>query len=57
MPDRTASASLGPMPLIANQPLEHLLLEGPGEAEQRQRVLADVRVDAQHHLAAGSGRW
>ena len=47
MPDSTASASFGPTPLTANQPLEQLQLERRPEAVERQSVLAHVRVNAQ----------
>ena len=51
MPDSTAIASFGPMPLIADQPLEQLPFEVGEESIQLQRVLAHVRVDAQRDLA------
>ena len=52
MPESTASATLGPMPLIADQPFEERLLERRREAEELQRILADVRVDAKRHARA-----
>ena len=52
IPDSTASASFGPMPLIADQPLEQILFERRGEAVERDDVLAHVRVDAQRHRRA-----
>ena len=39
----------------ADQPLEQLLLQRGREPVQRELVLPDVRVDAQRHLAPGSG--
>ena len=52
MPDSTAIASFGPMPLMRDQPLEQLLLERGEKSVQLQRVLAHVRVDAQRDLGA-----
>ena len=53
MPESTASASFGPMPLIGDQPLEDRELERRGEAEERELILAHVRVHAQRDLGAG----
>ena len=37
------------MPLIANQPLEQVLLERRAEPEQRNLILAHVRVNPKRH--------
>ena len=52
MPDSTASASFGPMPLMPISRSNSSCSSGGREPVQRQRVLADVRVDAQRDLAA-----
>ena len=54
MPDRTASASFGPMPLIADQPFEELLFERRRESVQRDDLLAHVRVDRSDTCAPAS---
>ena len=43
----------GPMPLTRDQPLEQIVLERGREPEQRERILAHVRVDAQRDRVAG----
>ena len=52
MPDNTASASFGPMPLTAIKRSKIGELERGGEPEQRQLILANVRVHAQRDLSA-----
>ena len=52
MPESTASASFGPMPLTEISRSKSGELERRGEAEELQRVFADVRVDAQRHAPA-----
>ena len=52
MPESTASASFGPMPLTAISRSNRSLLERRREPEERERVLAHVRVDAQRDRRA-----
>ena len=52
MPDSTASASLGPMPLTPISRSNRSSSSARGEPVQRQRILADMSMDAQRDLAA-----
>ncbi len=52
MPGEHRQRELRPDAADPNQPLEQILLEDGRKAVQRQRVLADVRVNAQRDLAA-----
>ena len=54
MPESTASASFGPMPLTAISRSNTVELERGGKAEERELILAHVRVHAQRDLGAGS---
>ena len=56
-PESTVMASFGPMPRNRDQLLEQRLFVLRKEAVERQRILADVRVDAQPHLRAGVGKF
>ena len=53
MPDSTDSASFGPMPLTAISRSNRSCSSARREPEQRDLILAHVRVDAQRHGAAG----
>ncbi len=53
MPESTASATFGPMPLTAISRSNNVSSSDRGESEQLQRVFAHVRVDAQRDAAAG----
>ena len=55
-PERILTASVGPMPLTADQLFEQRLFVLRQEAVERQRILAHVGVDAQPHLRAGVGQ-
>ena len=52
MPERMAIASFGPDARDRDEPLEERLLGGGQEAEERERVLAHVRVGEQRDLGA-----
>ena len=54
MPESTASASFGPMPLIAISRSNTVSSSARGKAEERELILAHVRVHAQRDLGAGS---
>ena len=56
MPLSAVIASLGPMPLTRDQFLEQRLVAGGEEAEQRERVLANVGVDVQRTSAPCFGQ-
>ena len=53
IPESTARASLGPMPLMPISRSNTASSKVGEEAEQRQRVLAHVGVDAQRDVGAG----
>ena len=53
MPDSTASASFGPMPLTPISRSNTVSSSGVREAEERELILAHVRVHAQRDVGAG----
>ena len=53
MPESTASASFGPMPLIAISRSKTVCSSGVAKPKSASLILAHVRVDAQRDLGAG----
>ncbi len=52
-PESTASASFGPIPLIAISRSKTVCSSGVAKPKSASLILADVRVDAQRDLGAG----